>query len=382
MSEAKAKSKFTPEARRNLMIVGSAVLVGVMATVFIVSSGGKNNGAPKAVVPAVDVQQQVGEKPTQPSPYYDNLRRESNASGAAKAELQGKSFVPDLSVVQNKHSDKESSTDDAQRGSLGSQDAPSSPQGTQVNVPVQQTAQGSTADYDNSSAHKAYAAMVSVWGAEQPEIVDLRAGQVALQGSTNAQADLTAAQPAAAVAQPQKTILADKGTLDYATLDSLVDTDSESGVIATMQSGKFVGARLIGTVSTDYKTVKMTFSMMNWKGRGYAINAVAIDENTYRTAVSGNVNHRYAQRIVLPAIAAGIAKAGELAATMATTVVASASSTTVSSTPPTSTSLEAAAAGEVAKQTAAALTEDKPKPLVKKAQGSGIGILFMEAVVE
>lgn len=98
-----------------------------------------------------------------------------------------------------------------------------------------------------------------------------------------------------------------------AILQTSIDTDENSVVRAYIPTGKYKGAVLF---AMGYRrlseTVDMTFTYMQWQGRSYKVTAKAVDQDTMRTALSGEVNNRYFSRIILPALAAGIGKAGQL----------------------------------------------------------------------
>ena len=98
-----------------------------------------------------------------------------------------------------------------------------------------------------------------------------------------------------------------------AILQTAIDTDENSVVRAYIPQGKYKGAVLF---AMGYRrlseTVDMTFTYMQWQGRSYNITAKAMDQDTMRTALSGEVNNRYFSRIILPALAAGIGRAGQL----------------------------------------------------------------------
>ena len=98
-----------------------------------------------------------------------------------------------------------------------------------------------------------------------------------------------------------------------AILQTAIDTDENSVVRAYIPTGKYKGAVLF---AMGYRrlseTVDMTFTYMQWQGRSYKVTAKAVDQDTMRTALSGEVNNRYFSRIILPALAAGIGKAGQL----------------------------------------------------------------------
>lgn len=93
---------------------------------------------------------------------------------------------------------------------------------------------------------------------------------------------------------PRQKALIRTGDILYATIDTFVDSDEPSPVLATVVAGRFRGAKLIGNFSLPSKAKKMiiTFNMMSVPGadRTTPISAVAIDMATARTAISSKTN--------------------------------------------------------------------------------------------
>ncbi|ANY18528.1 hypothetical protein AW878_14315 [Bordetella pseudohinzii] len=113
--------------------------------------------------------------------------------------------------------------------------------------------------------------------------------------------------------RPKPQIIVEPYALVPAILVTGLDTDENSVVSAFVPTGPYAGAELF---AMGYKrlnsTVDMTFTAMQWKGKAYKITAKPVDLETGRTTLSGEVNNRYFERIILPAIAAGIGNTGQL----------------------------------------------------------------------
>lgn len=113
--------------------------------------------------------------------------------------------------------------------------------------------------------------------------------------------------------QSQGQIIVEPYALVPAILVTGIDTDENSVVSAYVPSGPYAGAEVF---AMGYKrlntTVDMTFTSMQWNGHAYKITAKPVDLDTGRTALSGEVNNRYFERIILPAIAGGIGNTGQL----------------------------------------------------------------------
>lgn len=90
------------------------------------------------------------------------------------------------------------------------------------------------------------------------------------------------------------------GDVMFAILDTSVNSDQPGPVLATMVSGRFRGARLLGAFSLpgDGERLVLTFNKMSVPGAPHTtpITAIAIDPNTARTALSSRTNNHYLLR--------------------------------------------------------------------------------------
>jgi intracellular multiplication protein IcmE len=90
------------------------------------------------------------------------------------------------------------------------------------------------------------------------------------------------------------------GDILFAVLDTSVNSDEPGPILATIVSGKLKGSKLIGSFNLPSNANKMiiTFNTLSVPGidKTIGVNAVAIDPNTARTALSSNTNHHYMMR--------------------------------------------------------------------------------------
>ena len=90
------------------------------------------------------------------------------------------------------------------------------------------------------------------------------------------------------------------GDVIFAVLDTSVNTDEPGPILATVVSGRFKGAKLIGSFNLPSNADKMVinFNAMSVPGapKTTSINAYAIDPNTARTALSSSTDHHYLLR--------------------------------------------------------------------------------------
>ncbi len=90
------------------------------------------------------------------------------------------------------------------------------------------------------------------------------------------------------------------GEVIFAVLDTSVNSDQPGPILATIVSGRFNGAKLIGSFTKPENADKIviSFNMMSVPGavKTTPINAYAIDPNTARTALASKVDHHYLLR--------------------------------------------------------------------------------------
>jgi intracellular multiplication protein IcmE len=90
------------------------------------------------------------------------------------------------------------------------------------------------------------------------------------------------------------------GDIIFAVLDTTVNTDEPSPILATVVTGRLKGSKLIGSFTLPPNSNKMIIMFNNMSIPGakstISINAYAIDPNTARTALSGRVDHHYLSR--------------------------------------------------------------------------------------
>lgn len=88
------------------------------------------------------------------------------------------------------------------------------------------------------------------------------------------------------------------GTVMYASLDTSVNSDEKSPILATVVSGQLKGARLIGEFTLQGDVIVVNFNKINLPQlpTSVAFKGVAIDPETARTALAHNVDNHYLLR--------------------------------------------------------------------------------------
>lgn len=175
------------------------------------------------------------------------------------------------------------------------------------------------------------------------------------------------------------------GTILFGVLDTAINTDEPSPVLATIVHGKYKGSRLIGSIERpeNGEKVIVTFRTMNIPNRekSFSMNAVAIDPDTARTALASDVDHHYLLRYGSLFASAFMQGYGQ-SVTQQGTVTTSPNGTTQETKPDLSGSEQFwAALGKVGEEWGNAVRPLFDRPItVTVDQGLGLGLLFLSDV--
>jgi len=172
------------------------------------------------------------------------------------------------------------------------------------------------------------------------------------------------------------------GTVMFAVLDTGINSDEVSPILATIVQGPLKGAKLMGQFSRTDKKVLLNFTTMNVKQlpTSISINAVAIDPDTARTAVASDVDSHYLQRYgTLFASSFLTGFAGAVSQSGSSIVPPTIAGNTIITQPPLTTKDKIAMAlGAVGTQYSAEMSKNFSRPpTVTVEPGTALGILFM-----
>lgn len=235
------------------------------------------------------------------SAHYGEVLQKYNIQNAAAAEQAGNSY---LSVFSAR---PQAVPPPAENPAPTAEPAPAPPVATPISsVPA--------AARDDSRMQQRLAeqgqALMNNWVAVAHTSARVGEGVASPAPAANSTPEITA-QPR--IVEPPPVTIIPGFTLVPATLRTDIDTDETSTVEANISTGPYAGASVY---APGYKrmnnSVDMTFTHMTWNGRTYKIHAKPVDQHTMRSALSGEVNNRYASRVLLPALALGLGRAGQL----------------------------------------------------------------------
>jgi intracellular multiplication protein IcmE len=202
-------------------------------------------------------------------------------------------------------------------------------------------------------------------------------GKIAGQTSATTAASENAVQNA----KPQPVILAQPGHISFATLDTSIKSTEPGPVMATIATGRFAGARLLGGFVRHAGRVVVEFNQMTLHHQTYPIQAVAITTATARTALSTYTNYHTLYRygwLMSAALLEGVNNAMQMANT---STYLTGSGLGVISQQLSNGQIAASAIGNVGTVMAPIMMKRfNTPPTVHVKAGTGVGILFMKPV--
>lgn len=310
------------------------------------------------------------------SEHYSEVLNQYNTQKSAKAEQEKATY---LSVLSTNSSDIKQ-----QQPQLPPPPPPVEVQYSQQ--PQQQYAQQQTVQEETSNPNllKQVEGIVSTWVAKPH--AEARIGKVVDYVNTLENSGEYKVKNLNASQTPVQKVIEDFALVP-AILNTDLDTDENSVVIAIVPTGKYKGAILY---AMGYRritnTIDMTFTAMQFKGRSYKINAKPVDQHTNRTTLSGDVNNRYFTRIVIPALATGLGKAGQLYSQAASQNIITSNGAIVQTYPstPDGKAVSGTIAGGMAEQAGRVLANDASQMPIKQVElrkGTTIGIQFLGPVL-
>lgn len=200
--------------------------------------------------------------------------------------------------------------------------------------------------------------------AELPPQVVATKGSVSASGSANAGGPIFKA-----------------GTVMFAVLDTSIDSDENTPIMATIVQGKLKGTKLLGKFERVNKKVYLQFDVANVPGydKTMSIDAVAIDPDTARTAISGQVNNHYLLRYGTLFASAFVSGLSDSLLSAHSTTYPTLLGPVQIQQPLNTTQSAIVALGNVGKQYADVMGNNfNTPPTVKVQSGSGMGILLMK----
>lgn len=178
-------------------------------------------------------------------------------------------------------------------------------------------------------------------------------------------------------------ILLEAGRIEYAQLVTEANSDAPGPILAQLASGPLAGSRLIGTFKKNEEHLTLNFDTIVVDGIAISTEAVALDPETARPGVITEIDHKYFQRIILPAAAAFVEGIGSAIAESGTTTVTVDGGAAVSDSSNLDADQEFFKGVEKASEKIGKILDEngsKIEPMLRVASGTHIGLLFVKGV--
>ena len=170
------------------------------------------------------------------------------------------------------------------------------------------------------------------------------------------------------------------GTILFAVLNTGINSDQQSPIMATIVNGDLKGSKLIGAFKREDKKVVLSFTTLSVPSirNSISVNAFAIDANTARTALADNVDNHYLLRYGALFSASFLSGLGKAIDTSGSTKIDNFFGVSTTHDTYNIGQTVASALGQVGDEFSNAAQDlYNTPPTVTVDAGTGIGILFM-----
>jgi intracellular multiplication protein IcmE len=396
--------KKNPAIKIGLIVAALLVVVGGIA----LFGGSKKKGPDSTVSQAPDVKETPGT--TTLSPQMKEVMEEANQQRLEEAQKNGGSVIPqpiDASKQVLTVPADETPTEDPllrwrqmQDERLKAQQAEQSAQQQKQNDPskdqaLQALATAMSAQMAQILGGKKIDNLKSMEVTNLQALIAAQQAQAAKQGqqttttgaTTQVNGQNALIDPTTGLPYPPAKILLPAGAIEYSQLLVEANSDVPGPVVALIVSGPFAGSRVLGTFSkqNDEYLVIQFQTLVNKKGISVPIQAYALDPDTTLSGLATDIDHKYWERVILPAAAEFIQGMGQAYSDQQgqTTVVTG--DVVVQDKPPLNTKEQVAAGVQKAADKVGDILDDegsKTQVMVRVRAGTPMGILFMNPITD
>ena len=379
-----------------LMVI--MIIVGVaIAGALGVFSGPSSSDASKMVHPP-----EINEPPgSKASPYFIEQNKQANAERANQAIQEGSSAMPtpvgqniDIGDLTNKKKEDPLAEFRAETERLKQEMTQQQQQNVQQIQALQQQTQQRPqpqSQEDNSLAQAMQRQMQQLMESWTPHNMKVVEGTGAkekeknqeTQAAESASAQMASASAAAAQMSAGRTIV-QAGTVNYAQLLTEANSDVPGPILAQVLSGPLAGGRAIGHFKTENDFLVIEFNLVNLKGKDYPVTVLALDPNTTLGGMATEVDHRYFDRILLPAAAEFAQQFGSTLGQGSSQVAVTNGAVVVDQAKRSTREALFAGMGQAGQSVGQFLQQEASqiRPLVRVAAGTPMGLFFLSSVKE
>jgi intracellular multiplication protein IcmE len=404
--------------QRNIYLMGVGIAFVTLVAGFIYATSGKDNTGPKGAAQISKMTNVSAAPGSSESALYNKKVAEANGKDADKALEAGKTFVPtpinnqalstespldslDKQIKAQKEAEAREQLEKQSQAQQANEQTMNSQANTNVNPQVNQSQPVNTQQaqapqmppvkqkkYGSDDDFLIMQALTGVSGikASKAEYDYTGKGNITQNPSANVaqQAGSQLAQAGSSNQSAQKgQLLAKAGTIFNAVLETGINSDEASPVLAKIISGDLKGTRLIGNISVVGEKVVVRFNTGSVPEfpTSMKLNSVAVDPNTSRTGLATDVDrHNFLKYGVLLSAAFLGSYADAIANNNSTTTITPEGSVVTTKGKMSTQDMTRQAAGTVGKE----LANDTRgrvqgiKPTITVDAGTPIGILIMD----
>lgn len=401
----------TQNPRTRRVVIATVCAVGLVGAITLISIFSKNRQAAPAP-PAALTGASVGPAPTSldekqnqalaDSAAYQDMVAKAGAQRASEAAQNGQSTQPLSATVEaalrpnqtpaereeaeakaRKEKAEAEALAAAQRQAMELAQRQSAGQAgnAQVAQVQDQTQQqmlqvASQAIHDLSANRARGAAVYAMFDGSQAP-----AGAGVSTGSYGRDGAVLQAQPQAQVAR-QVTLIG-AGSIEAARIDTGVNTDVAGDFGATLVTGPYAGAKIIGTVQRRGETAALTCRTLAFPNQGVSVPATCsiLDAETGEGGTASDVDRKLLVKYGIKPIAAGFAAVADYLKNSGTTVVVNGQTTVTSSPELTGKKAAQIVGGSAAQQVNTDANALDTTPTVRVRRGTVVGVFFTQDVL-
>lgn len=367
------------KARPLLLIVGGVLLVGIIAIFFGLRGGGSNSAEgnlTSQATPVPNIRSTPGMGETQDT-TYNQLQIEQNRLRAKQAEQQGGSAVPTL-INQSSSIASLNPVDEQQlqyqhlleeQNRRANERVPTSAGPDQQQQQMQQAFEGLMQKQANDLMHRWQPVNQVVVGGQIILSPEEEKAKMASVTGTNSNGN-----------NMKRPALYKAGDIVFGVLETGINSDEPGPIMARIVSGPLKGAKLIGTMQRQNDKAMLTFNLINAPSLpdSVAVNIVAIDPETARTALASDVNHHYLLKygaVFAGAFLQGVSQAVQ--SSLQPSFTSSNNTFVATSTQATTRQEVLVGLGQVGQQISQEIQKYDPQPTVTVDSGTSMGLLFL-----
>lgn len=369
-----------PSTRPKVLFTG-ALLLGVMGVSFAMLNKNSPADLGSAYIEDAKGVQSESAGPSiddKSSEEYRRVMDENQKEQAKYAKEDGNVFValpdPELVVIDDKKKGVDVEVPPSPPAPPPENNYQASQQNMQVAPPVY--VRDTTMDASMKNQFDAIVGSLGAGGVSY-KVVPRTANQLDTASATQARSDVQGTSSTSTT----KAKLVEAGEVFMATTDIEANSDESGEILATIQSGKYKGAKVLGSfnATAQDKLVLMFTGLSIPGGSGMTpIKAVAIDPDTSKKGMATEVDRHYFQRFGLLLASGFVRGLGEAARRANTTISSSGLGSVATQGALNSSQTLTSAAGTMAESVQEELrSRSKVNTTVIISAGHPIGILFM-----